>query len=569
MLISALTIGALSVPPGLSQVVRSPSILRRVISIEDYGLISYNDTYMISTYDLERTENFTWFTITIPSPYAQGIVTLPKAFTFNVIGSPGANPFNVSETSGAMVIRVQRAILLSLLKGGYVNFTIAYRLILSIEQIASQLKNVTVPLKFTTDLPVRFFQANVSVPIDEYWATPGYFEQQNISGRMVFYMPYPIEQEQEFSLLSLTISSYITSFYVSEIYKTISFDPLFGLYVEEGFSFYSNPLSPQTVIPPMYITDQATDVTARDLIGMLTPTVATVPNSTFKSVTIDPRISLSAGGNYTFFVKYKVPAANFTSRDGDKLTIKVPASCNYTPLVKEYILTINLPTGAKVESANIAGAEIQNLEPTSSSVVQAAVKNLPYDVLETSLVMTIDYPILWVGYTPSALIFIAGAVMLGAYHTILRKPTGAEKPEAEASTGLAAEISRSIRKSIALFSQVQELEIRHFEGDISRKEFRGLHQKLRSDLDRALAEVRDASRRITTTSSYYAGRLRSYESLWAELQAKHASQREVGFGYLNRKISKAAYAELSERYSREISDTISKIRALLEDFPSS
>jgi len=550
-------------------VVRSPSILRRVISIEDYGLISYNDTYMISTYDLERTENFTWFTITIPSPYAQGIVTLPKAFTFNVIGSPGANPFNVSETSGAMVIRVQRAILLSLLKGGYVNFTIAYRLILSIEQIASQLKNVTVPLKFTTDLPVRFFQANVSVPIDEYWATPGYFEQQNISGRMVFYMPYPIEQEQEFSLLSLTISSYITSFYVSEIYKTISFDPLFGLYVEEGFSFYSNPLSPQTVIPPMYITDQATDVTARDLIGMLTPTVATVPNSTFKSVTIDPRISLSAGGNYTFFVKYKVPAANFTSRDGDKLTIKVPASCNYTPLVKEYILTINLPTGAKVESANIAGAEIQNLEPTSSSVVQAAVKNLPYDVLETSLVMTIDYPILWVGYTPSALIFIAGAVMLGAYHTILRKPTGAEKPEAEASTGLAAEISRSIRKSIALFSQVQELEIRHFEGDISRKEFRGLHQKLRSDLDRALAEVRDASRRITTTSSYYAGRLRSYESLWAELQAKHASQREVGFGYLNRKISKAAYAELSERYSREISDTISKIRALLEDFPSS
>jgi len=548
---------------------RSPSILRRVISIEDYGLISYNDTYMISTYDLERTENFTWFTITIPNAYAQGLVTLPKPFTFNVIGSPDANPFNVSETSGAMVIRVQRTSLLSLLKGGYVNFTIAYRLILSLEQVASQLKNVTVPLRFTTDLPVRFFQANVSIPLNNYWETPGYFEKQNISGRMIFYMPTPVEQEQKLSLLNFNIGSYITSFYVSEIYKTVSFDPLFGLYVEEGFSFYSNPLSPQTVIPPVYITNQATDVTVRDLIGMLTPTIATVPNSTLKSVTIDPRIRLSAGGNYTFFVKYKIPATNFTSRDGDKLTIKVPASCNYTALVKTYLLTIDLPPGGKVESVNLAGADVANLQSISSGVVQATVRNLPFDMLSASLVLTINYPILWVGYTPSALIFIAGAVVLGAYYTILRKPTGAETPEVEESTGLAAEVSRSIRKSIALFSQVQELEIRYFEGDINRKEFRGLHHKLRSDLDRALAEVRDASRRLTATSSYYAGRLRSYESLWAELQAKHASQREVGFGYLNRKISKAAYAELSERYSHEISDTVSKIRSLLGDFPSS
>lgn len=569
LLISALTIGALSLPSGVSQIARSPSILKRVISVEDYGLISYNDTYMISTYDLETTENFTGFTITIPSDYAQGIVTLPKPFTFKVIGAPDANPFNVSETAGAMVISVQRTSLLSLLKGGYVNFTIAYRLILSFEQVASQLKNVTIPLKFTTDLPVRFFQANVSIPVDKYWETPGYFEKQNISGRMVFYMPTPVQQEQKFSLLNFNIASQITSFYVSEIYKTLSFDPLFGLYVEEGFSFYSNPLSPQTSIPPVYITDQATDVAARDLIGALTSTVVTVPNSTLKSVTVDPRISLLSGGNYTFFVKYRVPATNFTSRDGDKLTITVPASCNYTSLVKDYILTVDVPNGAKVENVNLGGANILNLESPSSGVVQATIRNLPFDILAENLVLTINYPIFWVGYTPSALIFIAGAVVLGAYYTVLRKPTGAEKPEAEASTGLAAEVSRSIRKSVALLSQVQELEIRYFEGDINRKEFRGLHQKLRSDLDRALAGVRDASRRLTAASPYYASRLRSYESLWAELQAKHASHREVGFGYLNKKISKAAYAELSERFSREISDTISKIRSLLEDFPSS
>jgi hypothetical protein len=569
-LISVLVIGTLLVPFGASQATRAPSVLRRIISIEEYGIISYNDTYMISSYDLEKAANMSLFTITIPGVYAQGLVMLPAPFTFKVVGSPEspAGLFNVSEAPEATLITVRRDSLLGLLKEGYVNFTVAYRLIVSPEQIASQLKNITFPLRFTTDLPVHFFMANISIPADKWWETPGYFDKQNISGRVVFYMPYPVEQEQKFSLLSLTIGSYITSFYVSRMSKTVSFDPLLGLSIEEGFSVYSNPRNPQSVIPPVYITSQATDVEARDLIGLLTPSIVSVPNSTVKAVSITPRVSLANGGNYTFFVKYKIPAANFTSRDGDKLTIKVSASCNYTSLVREYILTINLPTGARVESANMAGAEIQDLESVSSRVVQATIKNLPYDVLETSLVLTINYPILWVGYTPSALIFVAGAIVLGAYYTVLRKPAEPEKPEVEGAAKLAADASRAMRKSIALYSQVQELETRYFEGDINRKEFRGLHQKLRSDLDRALSEVRDATRRLTAASPHYAGRIRSYESLWAELQAKHASQREVGFGYLNKKISRAAYAELSERYSREISSTISKIRSLLEEFPS-
>jgi hypothetical protein len=567
-LISLIALTAVSFPWGLSQGISQPSILRRVVRIEEYPLVSYNDTFMISKSDIERA-GVTSFNFTVPEAYASRIVSLPKPFSISVFGVVNSDLFTLTEESGALVLTTSPTSLLGLVQGDYVNFSIAYRLVIPAEQYSIQVKNVTFPLKFTTSLPVHFFSANISVPQGKLEETPAYFEKRDLGNRTVAYMSYPVEETQSFSLFSIMLNSYPANFTAFTQYRAIVLDSLFGLAVEEGYAARSDPLEPQSVIPPLYITNQATEISAKDLIGPVTFQVNVIANSSLKAVSVTPRFSLAAGGNYTFFIDYKIPASNFTSRNGDTLTIKVPASSNYSMLVTNYTITLNLPTGAKVERIELGQVALQGLEILSSGVARVSVKNLPLDVLSQNLTITVNYPLLWTGYTPSALVFVLGAVLLGTYYTVLRKPAEAEKVEAAPSLKLAAEVAHSIKKSVALFSQIQELETRYYEGDINRKEFRGLHQKLRSDLERALSEVHDSSRKLIGVSSQYGSRLRNYDGLWAELQAKHASQREVGFGYLNRKISRAAYSELSERYSREISDTVSKIRSLLESFPAS
>jgi hypothetical protein len=552
----------------MSQGISQPSILRRVIRIEEYPIVSYNDTFMISKSDIERA-GVTSFNFTIPEAYASRIVSLPKRLSVSVFGVVNSDPFTLTEESGALVLTTSSTLLLGLVQGDYVNFSIAYRLVIPAEQYATQLKNVTFPLKFTTSLPVHFFSANISVPQGKLWETPAYFEKGDLGNRTVAYMRYPVEETQSFSLFSIILSSQPASFTAFTQYRTITLDPLFGLAVEEGYVARSDPLNPQSTIPPVYFTNQATEVSVKDFIGPITFSIHVITNSSLNAVSVTPRFSLATGGNYTFFVDYKIPASNFTSRNGDTLTIRIPAASNFSLLVTNYTVTLNLPTGAKVERIELGQVALQGLEIPSSGVARVSVRNLPLDVLSQNLTITINYPLLWTGYTPSALVFVLGAVLLGTYYTVLRKPAEAEKVEAAPSLKLAAEVAHSIKKSVALLSQIQELETRYYEKDINRKEFRGLHQKLRSDLERALSEVRDSSRRLVGVSSQYGSRLRNYDSLWAELQAKHASQREVGFEYLNRKISRAAYSELSERYSREISDTVSKIRSLLENFPAS
>ncbi|HYA22331.1 MAG TPA: hypothetical protein VEG31_04075, partial [Thermoproteota archaeon] len=531
-------------------------------------LISYNDTFTISKSDIEKAGS-TSFNFTIPKAYADSVVSLPKPFSVSVFGVENPDLFTLAEESGDLVLTTTSNSLLGLAQGNYVNFSIAYRIVIPAEQYAIQLKNVTFPLKFATTLPVSLFSANISVPQGKLWATPTYFEQQTLHNRTVAYMKFPAEETQTFSLFSILLSSYPASFTSFTQHRTITLDPLFGLTVEEEYAARSDPLEPQSTIPPVFITDQATDISAKDLIGPITSTIHTVENSTLQGITVTPRFSLSTGGNYTFFVDYKIPASNFTSRNGDTLTIRIPAASNFSQLVTNYTVTLNLPIGAKVERIELGQVALQGLSNPSSGVASVSIKDLPLDVLSQNLTITVNYPLLWTGYTPSALVFVVGAALLGTYYIALRKPAEEEKVEAAPSLKLAADVARSMRKSVALFSQIQELEIRYYEGDINRKEFRGVHQKLRSDLDRALSEVRDSSRRLIGVSSQYASRVRNYDGLWAELQAKHASQREVGYEYLNKKISRAAYSELSERYSREISDTISKIRSLLEDFPSS
>jgi len=568
-LLSAIALAALCLPFGASQAIRPPSLLTRVINVEEYGLLTYNDTFMISRFDLETSEENLTFTFTVPKDYVERMVTVPEPFTFSLSGSSGDSLFTVSNVSGSLVVSSSRSSLLGQVIGDYVNFSLAYRFLIKPEQFSWSLKNLTFPLKFSATFPARLFSVNITVPLGNLFSTPPFFERQDLAGRTVVYTPYASEEAQSFATLSLILNSYITPFTISHVYLTISLDPLLGLSAEEGFAVRSDPLNPQSTVPWFPITDQATDIWARDVIGPIASQVTVVPNSSVKAVLIEPRIELGNGGNYTFFICYKLPMSNFTNRDGDLVTIKHPTSWNYTLFVYDYVLTVNLPTGGEIESISIAGGKLDNIEYPSPGVARVQLRNLPMDVLGSDLVIAINYPLLWAGYTPSVFVFVVGATLLGAYYAVLRKPAKPEKPEAEPSAELASEVSRSIKRSMALFSQIQELELRYFEGDIHRREFKGLHQKLRSDLERALPGVRDASRKLSGTSSYYAGKLRNYESLWAELQAKHASQREVGFGYLNKKISRATYSELADRYSREISVTLAKIRSLLEEFPAS
>jgi len=569
VLLSLVALSAISFPYAVSQFARRPSLLKRVIDVKEYGLVSYNDTFMLSRYDLETSGNASSFVFTIPEAYARYVIRLPKPFTFSAGGSEITDTFVVSEASGAIEITVARASLINMAVGDYANFSISYRLLLKPEQIARQLKNLTLPLKFDTTLPAHYFSANITIPKSTFWAIPSYFEKQDMDSLTVFYDPYFLETSQKFELIYIILSSQIFSLTVSSMYKTITLDPLSGLTVEDGFSLRSDPISPSGVIPPVYITKQAFDVAARDLIGPISFQVTDVPNSTVVMVSVEPRISLRSGGNYTFFISYKLPASNFTNREGDRIIITAPQFRNYTLYVHSYSISVNMPIGAKIESIQMAGTNLTAVEHLSSNVARVSLSSLPFDILSKGLVITANYPILWAGYTPSALVFIVGTVALGAYYTVLRRPARPEKVEAEPAVKLASEATRSIRRSLAIFAQIQELEAQYFEGDINRKEFRGLHHKLRSDLERALSEVRDLSRRLPGASAFYASKMKTYESLWAELQAKQASRREVGFGYLNKKISRAAFAELSERYSKEISDTVYKLRSLLDEFPSS
>jgi hypothetical protein len=73
------------------------------------------------------------------------------------------------------------------------------------------------------------------------------------------------------------------------------------------------------------------------------------------------------------------------------------------------------------------------------------------------------------------------------------------------------------------------------------------------------------SKKLRETSPQYASKIKTLEALQIELVARHASLREIGFNYLNKKIPRTTYEELSSKYSGEISSVVSRIRGLLEE----
>ncbi|HYA22186.1 MAG TPA: hypothetical protein VEG31_03330, partial [Thermoproteota archaeon] len=151
-LITLITLTGAYFPRVVSQGISYPSLLTRVVRIEEYPLISYNDTFTISKSDIEKAGN-TSFNFTIPKAYADDIVSLPKPFSVSVFGVENSDLFMPTEESGALILTTSSTSLLGLAQGNYVNFSIAYRIVIPAEQYAIQLKNVTFPLKFATSLP--------------------------------------------------------------------------------------------------------------------------------------------------------------------------------------------------------------------------------------------------------------------------------------------------------------------------------------------------------------------------------------------------------------------------------
>jgi len=551
------------------QALSRPSVLRRIINVEANGLITYTDHYSLSKFSLvEKVQQPTLY-IKLPVPYADQLVQYPSPFEFIELPTGQQNPFNITrETDGIKITASKDALALGV-EGQFVNFSVRYRFFSKPIVVYSVVRNITVPLSFENNLPVDFFSINLTVPANTLIGTPNaswnFFDRLDTAEYTLLWQSPSIHSPSEFDVVTLELVMAVSQIKVLSVSKIVKFDPLAGLYVEEGYQISTDPYAAVSDLPPVLLPVGAYDVGARDLIGELKDTgIVPVANTTRSYAKVTRRIRLDMGANYTFFVTYGLPLSNYTTRKGDIVTITIPVASNYTDFAESYNLSVQLPIGAKLISIELMNSKLTDVVQQGDTY-SVQEKYLTEDVIEKNLIITFSYSPLWAGYTPSMVLFTSGLVILGVYYVHTKKGGPLGEEVLEPGVALASELAHTIRKRLAIESQIEELELRYFEGQISRREFRSIHQTLRSDLDKRNAEVTNLSKRLREVSPQYANRIKTLEGLQIELRARHASLREIGFNYHNKKIPRSTYEELSSRYSGEISDVVSKIRAILEE----
>jgi len=565
---------ALSIAMPLAQSQRSTTIstLDRVISVEintQGAVATYTDHYSISKFSLVEEVQQSVLYVRLPNPYARQILEYPSSFEFKELPKAQQNPFNITKEAGGIKLAASRDSLVLGAEGAYVNFSISYRMFLRSEVVGSNLRNITLPMTLEGNFPIEIFSVSITLPanmlVGNTNASWNFFERLDVANYTLIWQKPSFHNASELLTTSLQLQAQSSNIVIPAIIKNLKFDPFTGLHVEEGYYVNTDKYASVSDLPSILLPVGAYDVGSRDLIGALKDTgIVPVANTSRSYAKVSPRIRLFYGTNYTFFVSYRLPLANYTTRVDDIVTVTIPLASNYTDFAEHYSLKVELPIGAKLMSVEFMDKKL-NAVVQQGDTYSSELSYITRNIMDMPLKVTFSYSPLWAGYTPSMILFASGLVLLGAYYARSKRLEPLVAEGAEPRTTLADDLVHVAKKQLALQSQIEELELRYFEGQVSRREFRSMYENLKGDLDRRTAEMAAMSKKLRERSPQYNAKMSAFEGLQTDLRARHASLREIGFNYLNKKIPRSTYEELSPKYSEEITGVVSKIRAFLEE----
>ncbi|MBO3762593.1 MAG: hypothetical protein JTT16_03805 [Candidatus Brockarchaeota archaeon] len=538
---------------------------RRIFYDSTTFVADYEDNFSFPT-DLLQNYNHE-LKINLPSDFANRIISFPKNFSFysNVNVTVKLKESNNGTSFSILLPPVSQYPNLF-----YYNLSISYRLFLKPET-QGYVFNVSLPYSFETNFKVDAFSVEIYSQKGTFISVPQEFNLVSSNTTDIIYKSSIVSNNMSFKKVELLQSYNFKNNYIYKAFtKTIQINPLLGIKVSDKYSIQTSPLlmafGGQAIpLPTVYLPRWIQSVHTEDALGPIDFSQSYVANTSLIAINTKSRFSLMPGSNYSFITVYFIPLQN-TSRNGDLWEIVVPFSSNVSQVLPYFDLEISLPIGASLRAITINDTSI-NFKEVSLGKYEAQIKNLFIGSSPTSTMkVLVNYPILWAGYPISMLVLLSGLFVFAVYYVskikvrsqkVQEKITKKEYPEI-------SQLKKVLRSYLDDYMRITELEYRYFEGKISRREFKSVHDKMRGDIGRYEREISRLLSTIRGSYPEFTAKIKNVENLVLSLQTKGASFREMGTSYINKRIMKESFKEYAKKTIDEITELVDKIRSEAE-----
>lgn len=529
--------------------------LHRKITYDSSAFIVHYEDNFTFRYDFLKNREVKMF---IPNNFADRLISFPETFSYSSKSNISVN-FVYSTNESYFLILFPPSTSQSY---EYYNLTIRYSISL-LPSGSDFVVNNSIPVSFKTDFKVDLFSLEFFPGNDTFFIPPSGFNK--VDGGW-FHKSEILSKPMTFYSINVLQSFPVTQNFIFRSFsKEIQVNPILGIKVEDTYrlqvsSFLSSANYQSISLPPIYLPRWVESISAKDSIGPIEYSKNIVANTSLISLIAQSRFPLSPSLNYSLSVVYYIPFRN-VSRVGDSLYFSVPLSTNVSQVIPSLSIMINLPLGASLKSLSINGTKL-SFNKIESGIYEINLKNVPIGSSFSFLEIEIEYPLLWSGYPigVSTLLVGLGLVLLMYFYK-----TKSEAPrELVVEKKLPPELERLkgiLRTYIDNYLRIIELETEYFIGKTSKKDFRKLFNKVRSELDSQEREIFNSLSSIKKVHSEFITLCNNIETTLIELKSKESSIREMGTNYMNKRISREVFESYLEKNNKEIENLILKLRS--------
>ncbi|MBS7648296.1 hypothetical protein KEJ17_01430 [Candidatus Bathyarchaeota archaeon] len=543
------------------------SVLRE-ISISDYGYALYNDTYVLerSTLDWIRDSGGEWF-VGFPSGCNKNLGNAPL---YPVAYVHKGEYLNLSRENGEKI--VWYAIDLSpVIQDSLNNLTLHFEIFFTgiIVQNESYSSNLVV---YVVDQSAYKVQggpsiSKITVSNNTYFEyLPRFFSYIEGSNKTI------IEQSATTYSDPIDCKVKIVAYEIPKViprtlYKRLKFDQLLNLHVEEGYSLNFKTYIPEEIQIELPL--NVYEVKTRDLTGPLEHTLKEDVNLSKTIISVKPRYAYwnvlgSYNSNYTFFVSYKLDVGSKIIHSEDKFTLPIDLLSSFYNFSQNTRIEIYLPLGANLDKISVNDFALDDIKK-GDGFDYFEIFNATALILKGKVTLEFYYSLLWAGYTPGLTAGLIGLAVVMVVFPLKYRKKGLIEKVAVAGSALKEEFAREYINVLDLNKLIQDLHEDFVFGNVSRREYRSKQELLNNKLNASIKTLSQLKSRLQELGPPMADPLKELDALEAELQEARNSLREIRTLFLNRKISKKSYNELSEKYSQEIDDLTNRIIDFLKN----
>lgn len=541
----------------------------REILISEYGYAFYNDTYTLDSTSLDwvRSAGGKWF-IGFPSTYYGNLGNAPLYPVAYVNSSKFLNVSQLSE-GGLVWFTID---LTPVISASTHNLTLHFEAFFTgiVVQNESFSNNLVVSIVDQSAYKIQGGPSLTKIKISNNTSfdyLPRFFSYLDSSNKTI------IEQSAVTYSAPVTCKVKITVGKLPDIvsrilYKRLKLDQLLNLYVEDGYSLNFKTYIPEEIVVTVPL--GAHEIRTRDLIGYLEHTLKVDTNSSKALVSVKPRYAAwsalsSYNNNYTFFISYKMDLGSKLVYSEGKFTLSSDIMTSFSNFSRSARIEIYLPLGANLLNSVL----VNKLPPISTKEGDGfhyfEISNATNLTLEGTVSFEFYYSLLWAGYVPGVMTGLIGLIIIAVIFPLKHKKKGLLEKGVAIDHSLKEEFAKEYINILDTHKLIQDLEKDFILGNVSRRDYRSKQELLNSKLSASSKSLLQLRARLQELGPPTTDSLKELDALESELQEARNSLREMRALFVNRKISKKSYSELSEKYSREINELTDRIIDLLKN----